>query len=136
MTIHPGGGMLGYRLMRQAVLDEQAKRWRREWNELQGLRKRSGELEAQLAELTNVRELARVAEGRAEHAESMVRLQAKTIERLMDSNDRMAKLVGDMRRVGFGILEPLEVNEESTSTLDADRAAVEANDELAADDDL
>jgi hypothetical protein len=75
------------------------------------------------------------ANARAASAEAMVRLQAKSLERLMASNERMVGLVADMRRVGFGILEPLgEVNDTPTTIDDADREAVQADPDLEADE--
>jgi hypothetical protein len=85
--------------------------------------------------LTQASGHARMAAGRADHAEAMVKLQARTVERLLESNERLTKLVGDMRRVGFGILEPIETSDTPATTADYDREAVEQNPELGADDD-
>lgn len=110
-------------------------------NELGGIREKLNQSLMTRDWLTETARLAEVraveAAARATSAEAMVRLQAKSIERLMESNDRMVGLVADMRRVGFGILEPLpEVNDTPTTIEQADAAAVAADPELEADDDL
>jgi hypothetical protein len=85
-------------------------------------------LHADLARETDAKRTAvaqRDAErARAESAVTVARLQARTIERLMD-----------MRRVGFGILEPLgDVNDTPTTIDEADREAVQADPDLEADE--
>jgi capsid portal protein len=96
-------------------------------------------LHADLARETDAKRTAvaqRDAErARAESAVTVARLQARTIERLMASNERMVGLVADMRRVGFGILEPLgDVNDTPTTIDEADREAVQADPDLEADE--
>lgn len=72
---------------------------------------------------------------RAAFAEDMVRQQRSTIEQVMASNERMVELVASMRRVGFGILEPIETNDTPATVDQADREAVELNPDLEYDDD-
>jgi hypothetical protein len=76
-----------------------------------------------------------MAAGRADHAEAMVKLQARTIERLIESNERMVEAGRRHAPVGFGILEPIETNDTPATTADYDREAVEQDPELGADDD-
>lgn len=85
------------------------------------------------AHLATAREGQHVAVSRAMFAEGIIRMQTASIEQLMASNERMAKLVGDMRRSGFGILEPIETRDTPATVDEADRDAVEEDPDLEAD---
>lgn len=124
--------MLGYTLVKEQDLTDLREAYRM-------MKESEGLVTALLGQARETAQLAeaRAIEGRAraEHAERMVQLQAKSIEQLMASNERMVGLVADMRRVGFGILEPIETNETPDTTAKYDREAVEEDPDLEADDD-
>lgn len=86
------------------------------------------------AHLATARESAQMSAGRYLAAENTLGLQARSIEQLMASNERMVKLVSDMRRTGYGILEPIQTRDVPETVDDVDREAVERNPALGADD--
>jgi imidazolonepropionase-like amidohydrolase len=131
--------MLGYTLVKESMLEE-LREFSLKTVERNGLAEsllsEAREAGRQLgAHLETARTHAAMAIGRAEHAEKICALQAKSIEQLMASNERMVGLVADMRRVGFGILEPIDTNETPDTTTQYDREAVEEDPDLLADDD-
>lgn len=146
--------MFGYRLVKEAELAAEARERGNERNELTFLRGRAMKFDAELRDLKQLagekgralellsehvkdaRLLTQAESHRADVAERMVEHQDASIKQLMASNDRMVDLVASMRRVGFGILEPIETSDTPATTDQYDREAVEQNPDLAADDDL
>jgi hypothetical protein len=132
--------MLGYVLVKE-------EGWRRLQEELAFLQLRVPKFDAEMADLRKLagekgralepqKEHLVEARARADFAEQIVQLQTASIDRLMASNDRMVDLVASMRRTGFGILEPIETNDEPDTIDGADADAVRADPDLEADDAL